>query len=270
MHTNQFFAPTLPEPLAPMATDTAVKIKNANLQFFVLHLNDDNPERIVHELADKLAQTPDFFAATPVALGLAGIAESGSLPDFAELTARLRQLGLHPAGVMGGSYAQRQAAQAAGLGLFPEPSSRPRTITPQATPEPPPEPEPVAAQEPIPSPPSATSLATLVIDKPVRTGQRIHARDANLVVLAVVNAGAELIADGDIHVYAPLRGRALAGARGNAQARIYAQAMEAELVSIAGLFQVFEHGIDDSLRSKPCQVRLEGEQVIMQALPAMR
>jgi septum site-determining protein MinC len=109
-----------------------------------------------------------------------------------------------------------------------------------------------------------------VIDKPVRTGQRIHAEGGDLVVLAIVNAGAELIADGDIHVYAPLRGRALAGARGDTSARIFAQCMEAELVSIAGYFQVFEEGLPAALRSKPVQVFLDGERVTMAALASVR
>jgi septum site-determining protein MinC len=100
----------------------------------------------------------------------------------------------------------------------------------------------------------------------VRTGQRIHAEAGDLVVLAVVNAGAELIADGNIHVYAPLRGRALAGARGDPAARIFTQCMEAELVSIAGYFQVFEEGIPVQLRSKPVQIYLKEEKLTLHPL----
>jgi septum site-determining protein MinC len=110
----------------------------------------------------------------------------------------------------------------------------------------------------------------LIIDKPVRTGQRIHAEGANLVVLAIVNAGAELIADGDIHIYAPLRGRALAGARGNTAARIYVQSMEAELVAIAGYFQVFDEGIPDEIRGKFSQVYLDGEKVVIKPMSSKR
>jgi len=251
-----------------MANETAAaKIKNANLQFFVLHLLTTDLDRIERQLAEKLAQTPDFFSATPVVLGLGGIAEQDTIPDFAELGARLRRLGLHPAGVQGGSTSQREAALQAGLGLFPD---KPARMPPEPQPV---EPEPATAPEPAPAAPAPVAparAATLVIDKPVRTGQRIHAVDANLVVLASVNAGAELIADGDIHVYAPLRGRALAGARGNTGARIFAQVMEAELVSIAGLFQVFEDGIPDAVRGKPAQVYLEGERVVIQPLPPGR
>jgi septum site-determining protein MinC len=101
----------------------------------------------------------------------------------------------------------------------------------------------------------------MIIDTPVRAGQRIYARGSDLVVTAVVNSGAELIADGSIHIYAPLRGRALAGAAGNAQARIFTQSMEAELVSIAGIYQTFERGLPQDVAKKPVQVKLTGDRI---------
>lgn len=110
--------------------------------------------------------------------------------------------------------------------------------------------------------------ATLVIDRPVRAGQQIYAKGGDLVVLAMVNVGAELIADGSIHVYAPLRGRALAGARGNTQARIFVQSMEAELVSIAGVYRTIEQALPDSIQGKPAQIYLENERLVMSALGA--
>lgn len=127
-----------------------------------------------------------------------------------------------------------------------------------------PEPQPAAAPaapataQPAPAAPVAN---TVVIDTPVRAGQRIYARGADLVVLAVVNNGAELIADGCIHVYAPLRGRALAGASGNTAARIFAASLEAELVSIAGVYRTFENGHAPELVGKQVQVRLQGERI---------
>ncbi|MBU1666754.1 MAG: septum site-determining protein MinC, partial [Gammaproteobacteria bacterium] len=160
-------------------------------------------------------------------------------------------------------------------GLFPEARAARKAVEAEleVVPEPPP-----AVVEAVPVPEAVaeataaipTRRPTLVIDKPVRAGQRIHAEGGDLVVLAIVNAGAELIADGDIHVYAPLRGRALAGARGDTGARIFAQCMEAELVSIAGYFQVFEDGIPAPLRSKSVQVFLDGEQVTLAALTSVR
>ena len=262
----------------PMTPDTpAFKIKNANLPLFVLHALTADMALFKRQLDAHLAQAPDFFAAAPVALGLAAIADADGIPDFADLTAFMRQRGLAIAGVIGGSAQQRQVAADSGLGLFPDARSARRHAAP---PEPEPEPVPVPipetppapAPEIVPEPAAAvpSRRPTLVVDKPVRTGQTIRAEGGDLVVLAIVNAGAELIADGDIHVYAPLRGRALAGARGDTTARIFAQCMEAELVSIAGYFQVFEDGIPAAMRSKPVQVLLDGERVTLHALAPMR
>ena len=103
---------------------------------------------------------------------------------------------------------------------------------------------------------------TLVIDRPLRSGQQVYARGGDLVILAAVNPGAEVIADGNIHVYAPLRGRALAGARGNAQARILTTVFAAELVSIAGIYRTFEDGVPAKLANQPVQVRLMQEPAI--------
>lgn len=271
--------------------EPALKIKNGNFPLFVLHVNTTDMDRLKSELETRLTQTPDFFTNTPVVLGLAAIAESGVTPDIADLVSFMRTHGMWAAGVLGGSAEQRQAAMQAGLGLFPDAPSRrappqpeaPQAETPpsaaQETPLPPPTKQPelpgvdaTTVEESkstagIEAPPTISQPATMIIDKPVRTGQRIYARGANLVVLAIVNAGAELIADGDIHIYAPLRGRALAGARGNPDARIYVHKLEAELVSIAGCFQVFENGVPENVRGKPALVRLDGSRLILEPLP---
>ena len=115
----------------------------------------------------------------------------------------------------------------------------------------------------------------MVIDKPLRSGQQVYARGRDLVVLAMVNAGAEVIADGHIHVYAPLRGKAMAGARGNTEARIFSLALEAELISIAGVYRTAEHPLPEGLAGQPTQVRLvpgeegqEGDRLVMNVLTA--
>lgn len=105
------------------------------------------------------------------------------------------------------------------------------------------------------------AMGAMIIDTPVRAGQRIYARGADLIITASVNNGAEVIADGSIHIYAPLRGRALAGASGNAQARIFAMVMEPELVSIAGMYRTFENGFPQELAQQPAQVRLVGDRI---------
>lgn len=260
--------------------EPAFKIKNGNFSLFVLHVNTTDMDRFKSELEKRLTQTPDFFTNTPVVLGLAAIADSGVTPDLADLASFMRTHGMWAAGVLGGSAEQREAAVQAGLGLFPDAPTRrapqaQQAETQQETPLPPPTQQPelpgleaTAAEEKAGNADIETPQpATMIIDKPVRTGQRIYARGANLVVLAIVNAGAELIADGDIHIYAPLRGRALAGARGNPDARIYVHKLEAELVSIAGCFQVFENGVPENVRGKPALVRLDGSRLILEPLP---
>ncbi|RZL38202.1 MAG: septum site-determining protein MinC [Rubrivivax sp.] len=111
--------------------------------------------------------------------------------------------------------------------------------------------------------PVATPAPTLIVDKPLRSGQRIYAKGGDLVVLALVNHGAEVIADGSVHVYAPLRGKAIAGARGDTSARIYAQSLEAELLSIAGIYRTTENPLPADVAGKPAQVFLEGEKLLM-------
>ncbi|WP_293761445.1 septum site-determining protein MinC [uncultured Aquitalea sp.] len=127
-----------------------------------------------------------------------------------------------------------------------------------------PAPEPAKPEAVVPSAPPPVSA--MIVDRPVRAGQQIYARGGDLIVLAMVSAGAEVIADGNIHVYAPLRGRALAGARGNADARIFARSMEAELVSIAGVYRTIEQALPDSIMGKPTQIFLENERLVMTAL----
>lgn len=139
-----------------------------------------------------------------------------------------------------------------------------------AAPEPQPEPEPAPAPAPAPQAapaPAAPAASTMIIDTPVRAGQRIYARGADLVIMAAVNNGAEIIADGSIHVYAPLRGRALAGASGNTGARIFAASLEAELVSIAGVYRTFENGHPAEIKGKQVQVRLTGERIDVLVMP---
>lgn len=107
---------------------------------------------------------------------------------------------------------------------------------------------------------------TVVIDKPLRSGQQVYARNADLVVLAMVSFGAEVMADGNVHVYAPLRGRALAGVRGNLDARIFTTCLEPQLVSIAGIYRTSEVALPEEVAGKPAQIRLVGEKLLIEPL----
>lgn len=112
---------------------------------------------------------------------------------------------------------------------------------------------------------NAPRAATLVVDRPLRSGQRVYAK-GDLVVLGMVSNGAEVIAEGNIHIYAPLRGRALAGVHGNHDARIFCTSLEAELISIAGIYRTTEVPLSDDVRGKPAQIRLDEEKLLIEPL----
>ncbi len=185
--------------------------------------------------------------------------------DWPALIALFKSYSLNPVAVRGAPASVEADILASGLSI--DTLVKPRQETPaEETPPPPP---PVAAPAPA-APPAAmvTAPSAMIVDTPVRAGQRIYARGSDLIVTAIVNNGAELIADGSIHVYAPLRGRALAGASGNAESRIFALSMEAELVSIAGIYRTFESGLPKDLAKQPAQVRLAGDRIDMLSIRA--
>ena len=205
-----------------------------------------------------------FFDGDAAVLELDSITsvETVEAIDWAALKATFDRHGLRVIGVRGGSEALRESAASAGLPSFAafKRAARPTSESVESAP-PRPEPAVEAAPEPGAPPPvpaHVVSKPTLVIDRPLRSGQQAYARGGDLVVLAAVNAGAEVIADGSIHIYAPLRGRALAGASGSTEARIFTTRFEAELVSIAGVYRTFDTGIPDQLAGRPVQVQLTG------------
>ena len=180
--------------------------------------------------------------------------------EWPALISLFKSYNLNPVAVRGAPAEMEEAILASGLSIdtMVQPRRPVEAEAPVAVePEPAPAPAPVQV---VQSAPVAAPTA-MIVDTPVRAGQRIYARGADLIVNAIVNAGAELIADGCIHVYAPLRGRALAGASGNSEARIFTLSMEAELVSIAGTYRTFESGLPQDLAKKPAQVRLAGDRI---------
>jgi septum site-determining protein MinC len=189
--------------------------------------------------------------------------------DYARLAELLRRFNMVAAAVRGGSSAQMAAALAAGLGEAPEAVVHAARSVAPAVPEAAapnaPSAEPASTDAPV-SGASAEPTATMIIDKPLRSGQQVYARGGDLVVMAAVNFGAEVIADGSIHVYAPLRGKAIAGARGNTAARIFSTCMEPELISIAGTYRTTEHPLPAEVIGQPAQIRLEGERLVYEPL----
>jgi septum site-determining protein MinC len=244
------------------------EIKSAHLPLVALMLKSSDLDRLATELAQRFGDMPDFFDNDPLVIDLhpLNVAEANALPDFGALQTLLRQYRLTPLAVRGGTLEQTRLAMAAGL--TPAPDATVQRAAPAVVPtEIVATPEPVVTQPaPIPTP------GALVIDKPLRSGQQVYARGRDLVVMAMVNPGAEVIADGHIHVYAPLRGKAIAGARGNTDARIFALSMAPELMSIAGIYRTSEVALPDSVQGKTAQVRLvpgpEGDKLVIDAIGA--
>ncbi|ARP91653.1 septum site-determining protein MinC [Bordetella genomosp. 9] len=119
---------------------------------------------------------------------------------------------------------------------------------------------------PAPTPADPRSSSALVISRPLRSGQRVYARHTDLVVIGMVSPGAEVIADGNVHVYGPLRGKAMAGARGDTSARIFTTHLDAELLAVAGVYRVVEDKLDATLHGQPALVRLDGDTLRIEAL----
>jgi septum site-determining protein MinC len=196
-----------------------------------------------------LSKSPDFFSDDALLIDYGQLNAQGVLPDLQRLIAVLRQCKLVAVAVR--NAPPTSLAEARLCGLI---EAHALNI---AAPQPKSQVLPAAVLQKEVTPPSSAS--TLVIDKPVRSGQKIYAKGGDLIVLAMVNRGAEVVADGNIHVYAALRGKAMAGAKGNTKARIFSLAMEAELVSIAGVYRTAEKPFSSDVLGKATQVRLSDD-----------
>jgi septum site-determining protein MinC len=236
------------------------EIKSAQLPLVSLLLKSPALDALAQELAARFGDIPDFFDHEPLVIDLTPLqaTQADADIDFPALLTLLRQYRVQPIAVRGGSPAQMAAALAAGLVAAPD--AVPPRAPAQAQPA---EAERTAAPEP--------AQDALVVDKPLRSGQQVYARGRDLVLLSMVNPGAEVIADGHIHVYAPLRGKAIAGARGNSAARIFTLCLEAELISIAGVYRTSDVPLPADVLGRPTQVRLDGGssgKLVMTALKA--
>ncbi|KQP02807.1 septum site-determining protein MinC [Pseudorhodoferax sp. Leaf265] len=230
-------------------------LKSASLPLITVVLKTPNLATLSQELQARFGETPDFFDEDPAVIVLTQIAQDPTPLSFSVLLTLLKHYRLRPFGIHGGSLAHKETAAAVGLMDLPEISSSAVAV-------------PGDAPAPAPAPAAAPAVAapasgTMVIDRPLRSGQQVYARGCDLIVLQAVNFGAEIIADGNIHVYAPLRGRAIAGARGNTDARIFSTCMEAQLISIAGIYRTSEVALPADVLGKPAQVRLAGESLVL-------
>jgi len=274
-----------------MTTDTlALDFKSATLYAVRVVLHSADLSLLTAALDRRMADAGSFFENEPVVIDASRV---DSPIDWPALLQALRRHNLPPIGVVA-QGANLRAAQEAGLAAVelstPRPAPAVETAAPSdiATPVPA---VPAAALETATAPgadpasgaaaapaapaqpapeesplPASAPASALVITKPLRSGQRVYARHTDLVVIGMVSQGAEVIADGNVHVYGPLRGKAMAGARGDTSARIFTTQLDAELLAVAGVYRVVEAKLDRSLHNQPALVYLDGETLHIEAL----
>lgn len=208
-------------------------------------------------------ESPNFFDQDALLIDFSALSSESDVPDVAELVNLLRRYRLVPVAARGGNTTCQTAARQAGLfdaaEAYPvrhQTLAQAATVVKEVIREVRIE-VPVEVQVEVP----VAGPGTMVVDKPLRSGQKIYARGCDLVVLAMVNQGAEVVADGNIHVYAPLRGKAMAGARGNTSARIFSICLEPELISIAGIYRTSETPLPEAVSGRPGMVRLGGDEL---------
>lgn len=245
-------------------TRKPIEIKISTVVAVAVLLHDATIAVLETALKEMTAGTPDFFDDEFAIIDVESISEQEL--DWAALIALFKSHGLTVVAVRNAREDAYAGIRAHGLSI--DVVSKSRTEIASAPEEELPTPVTV---ETIPVTPQAPQVVmkhipAMVIDTPVRAGQRIYARGADLIITAAVNNGAEVIADGSIHIYAPLRGRALAGASGNTEARIYALTMEPELVSIAGIYRTFENGFPALPAQHPVQIKLIGDSIEVSSL----
>lgn len=235
------------------AKAAAFQVRGRFLTVLALRIDTDSTDDPFYaQLDDQLRKTPQFFSGAPVVLDLANVPGFGNDPGrLRDLVENLRGRDLRVFGVQNAAGFDAAALQA--LGLVPVSTGRDAPLPRAAAPVP-------AATAPAPAP-----VENKVIHSPVRSGQRIVVEHGDLTVIGSVASGAELIAAGNIHVYGPLRGRAIAGCHGDERAHIFCQSLNAELVAIAGLYQTSEM-LEDAARQRCTHIYLENEKLRMEVI----
>ena len=240
----------------------------ANLRVRVL-----DAARLGAEMAERVRSAPKLFDRAAVILDFGGLSACPTAAQVRAIDKALRDAGVIPVAIAYGTTEIESLSREVGLPLLAKFRAAYEPIGGNATPAAPePAPEPKArakaAAEPAPAPPAVTAPAAAEVGMvqlaPVRSGQQLYAKNRDLTVCAMVGAGAEVIADGSIHIYGALRGRALAGANGNTAARIFCREFNAELVAVAGTYKVLEE-IPRELLGKPVQIWLENDSLRIEA-----
>lgn len=235
------------------------RLRGTTVPVITLALSSADEATLEADIAAKVQEAGDSLAGGLAVIDLSALGEAP--PRLTWLVGQVRRFGLLPVGVIG--LREEQAAEVSGLGLALLPATAASARSAEAAPrearalrDAAPEAATDAPVEPKPSAVAPPAGASMVVDRPVRSGQRIYARGGDLVLLAGASAGSELIADGNIHCYGPLRGRALAGASGDQDAQVFALDFEAELVSVAGVYKAFER-LPAEVRGKAIRASLE-------------
>ena len=229
---------------------TVIDIRYSEVGLVQVRIRTTDPRAILNELAGRVAAAPHFFRRIAVCLDLSALEKTPEVAEIHAVIEAVRRVGMLSVGLAGDVVELETVASALNLPILSSfrTSTRPAPVL---------EPEQAAPTTPEPAP-ADSNVSTLIHNQPVRSGQRIYARNRDLIVNAGVAAGAEVMADGCLHIYGPLHGRAMAGARGDLTARVFCQEFDAELVSIAGVFRVFET-ISAELAGMPVQAWLAGE-----------
>lgn len=255
-----------------MSYDSA-QLKGSLFPLSVLQLEDNDLQKLGRQLELKYNQAPSFFFRAPVVVNIEHLADQPI--DFAALKQQVEQQNFICVGICNGTNEQKKQARTAGLAALsqpkPAPAAAPAPKKEAEEPAPPKE-EPVAskqeqegASEQITVTPPPEAPKCKIVRQNIRSGQQIYAKGGDLVIMGSVGNGAEVIADGSIHIYGSLRGRAIAGAQGNRHSAIFCQHLEAELVSVAGTYWLSE-AIQETNWQQACLVKLEEDQLIIEKL----
>jgi septum site-determining protein MinC len=243
----------------------AFNVKSARLDTLSVQLLSDDLTLINHELKQR-AERFGNLRNMPFTLDMQNLANPATV-DLGKLIAlfarhHLRIIAIRHSDVAWANLAKQQNIA---FSILPEEQANTRVKAVAEVLSPPSE---NVTKEKIVSSVTENAQPTLVIDRTIRTGQQVYAEKSDLIVLGLVSEGAEIIADGNIHIYGPLRGRALAGAAGNKDARIFAQSMQAELVSVAGIYRIFDQQLPAHLDHQPVQVFLQNDRLVLSAIQA--
>ncbi len=260
------------DPQRKSYTPPVLEFKSSTFFVPVLILYSHDIHIIEQSLHEKISQAPDFFKNSPLIMDVQGLNKENIEFDVAELIDILRKIGLFPIGIRGGNEQQNKQAQALfipvdsirsnesnnELAETQKPVADIAESEPEKTASPSKADTAAAAPAAVPTP---TTTPTTLISHPIRSGQRIYAA-GDLIVMSQVSAGAEIMAEGNIHVYNTLRGRALAGVQGNKNSRIFCSDLQAELISIAGDYKTSED-LNNNVRKKPVQIYLQDRALII-------